>query len=58
MNDTARVLADLQNAAAKARTSLMRAGKAEIQRDLDAARTRAAVATLNDALKAVRQVLA
>ena len=58
MNDTARVLADLQNAAAKARTSLMRAGKAEIQSDLDAARTRAAVATLNDALKAVRQVLA
>lgn len=42
---------ELQNQAAKARDSLIMQSKNSIQRELDAARSKAAIAILHDALK-------
>ena len=55
MNETSKVLVDLANVASKARDSLIRAGKVGIQREIDAARTLATLAALDDALKAARK---
>lgn len=51
MNESRRVLVELQNQAAKARDSLILESKSSIQRELDAARSKAAIAILEDALK-------